>query len=126
MPAFDTQYRSLAVGHLLLDHLITHCSEHDYTTFDLGEGDYAYKKKWATHLQPLLSYERAMSMSGLLYRQLRRVRRVVGVNALSDFYAKSRMRSLAVRHALRASRPFQQHWWGNAAVRPVQADIPFT
>jgi CelD/BcsL family acetyltransferase involved in cellulose biosynthesis len=126
LPAFDTRYRSLAVGHLLLDHLITHCAEQDYTTFDLGEGDFAYKKKWATQRQQLLSYERAMSATGVLYRQLRRVRRAVGINMLSEFYAKGRMRGSAVLHAVRACRQFQQRRWGNAAVRPAPAEIRST
>ena len=126
LPTFDTQYRSLAVGHLLLDHLITHCSEHDYTTFDLGEGDFSYKQKWATHHLPLMSYEQAMTTTGLLYRQLRRVRRVVGVNTLTEFYSKGRLRNSAVLHAVRAIQRFRQRRRGSAAIRPMQVGIPST
>ena len=126
LPTFDTQYRSLAVGHLLLDHLIKHCSEQDYTTFDLGEGDFAYKQKWATHRLPLLSYGQAMSTTGLLYRQLRRVRQVVGVHTLSEFCSKGRLRSSAVLHAVRTIRRFHQRRWGNAAMRPMRARIRST
>jgi CelD/BcsL family acetyltransferase involved in cellulose biosynthesis len=87
LPAFDTRYRSLAVGHVLLDHLIE-SSKKDYAAFDLGEGDFSYKEKWTTHLVPLWSCEQAVSTPGFVYCQLRRIRRFVGNDLFNDFYAK--------------------------------------
>jgi CelD/BcsL family acetyltransferase involved in cellulose biosynthesis len=43
MPAYDTQYRSLAPGYLLLDHLMRRFRDDGYDVFDLGEGAHAYK-----------------------------------------------------------------------------------
>jgi CelD/BcsL family acetyltransferase involved in cellulose biosynthesis len=82
LPAFDTRYRSLAVGILLLDHLIEQCGEEAYTTFDLGEGDFSYKTKWATQRLPLLACEQAMTSIGALYGGLRRVRHLAGIEQL--------------------------------------------
>jgi CelD/BcsL family acetyltransferase involved in cellulose biosynthesis len=87
LPAFDTRYRSLAVGILLLDHLIERCAAEAYTTFDLGEGDFSYKTKWATHRLPLLACEQAVTPIGAVFAQLRRVRRLAGIEQLYDLCA---------------------------------------
>lgn len=89
LPAFDTEYRPYAAGFLLLDHLVD-SSRTEFAAFDLGEGDFSYKDKWATHQLPLWSCEQAMSATGLLYRPLRRVRQFVDGSHLSDLYGKSR------------------------------------
>jgi CelD/BcsL family acetyltransferase involved in cellulose biosynthesis len=124
LPAFDTQFRSLAVGHLLLDHLIKHCSEEKFATFDLGEGDFPYKQKWATHHLPLLSFEQALTATGSLYRQLRRVRRAVGFNSFSEFYSKGRLRSSAALNAVRLCRRLSQRAWGRASAETAKIGIP--
>jgi len=87
LPAFDTRYRSLAVGILLLDHLIERCATEAYATFDLGEGDFSYKTKWATHRLPLLACEQAVTPIGALFGQLRRVRRLARIEQLYDLCA---------------------------------------
>lgn len=74
-PAYDPAYRQYSVGHLLLQHLIDQCRADEYVTFDLGEGDAAYKAKLATHELPLGDYEHALNPAGLLYLQMRRARR---------------------------------------------------
>jgi CelD/BcsL family acetyltransferase involved in cellulose biosynthesis len=90
LPAFDTKYRSLAVGILLLDHLIERCSQEQYATFDLGEGDFSYKTKWATHRLPLMACEQAVTSIGALFGQLRRVRRINGIEQLYGLCANGR------------------------------------
>jgi CelD/BcsL family acetyltransferase involved in cellulose biosynthesis len=90
LPAFDTRYRSLAVGILLLDHLIERCSQEQYATFDLGEGDFSYKTKWATHRLPLMACEQAVTSIGALFGQLRRVRRINGIEQLYGLCANGR------------------------------------
>jgi CelD/BcsL family acetyltransferase involved in cellulose biosynthesis len=90
LPAFDTGYRPYAVGILLLDHLVERCAAERYTTFDLGEGDFAYKSKWATHRLPLLACEQAVTSIGALFGQLRRVRRITGIEQIYDFCANGR------------------------------------
>jgi CelD/BcsL family acetyltransferase involved in cellulose biosynthesis len=75
MPAYDVQYRALAPGYLLLDHLMTQCRDAGYEVFDLGEGEHAYKGKWVTHRVPLRSYRRAVTFAGTLYLQANRIRR---------------------------------------------------
>jgi CelD/BcsL family acetyltransferase involved in cellulose biosynthesis len=92
LPAFDMEYRRFAVGHMLLHHLIEHSFDGGYTTFDLGEGDHYYKSAWATHELPLCSYERAMTPSGLLFLQMRRIRRRIGGARFSEWYWKGRAR----------------------------------
>jgi CelD/BcsL family acetyltransferase involved in cellulose biosynthesis len=90
LPAFDTEYRSLAVGILLLDSLIERCSAERYAVFDLGEGDFSYKTKWATHCQPLMACEQALTPVGALFGRLRRVRNIAGIDQLYDLYANGR------------------------------------
>ena len=102
LPAFDTQYRSLAVGILLLDHLIERCSQAHYTTFDLGEGDFAYKTRWATHRLPLVAFEQALTSIGALFGRLRRVRNVGGLEQLYGLCANGRA-GLATTAARRMS-----------------------
>jgi CelD/BcsL family acetyltransferase involved in cellulose biosynthesis len=75
MPAYDVEYRALAPGYLLLDHLMTRCRDAGYEVFDLGEGEHPYKGKWLTHRVPLRSYQRALTLAGLLYLQANRIRR---------------------------------------------------
>lgn len=72
MPAYDTRFRSLAPGHMLLDHLITRCTEDEFATFDLGEGNFAYKHKWATQRIALSRHEFAVTMRGRIYLEARR------------------------------------------------------
>ena len=93
LPAFDIEYRSFAAGFLLLDQLVEG-SKADFSAFDLGEGDFSYKEKWATHQLPLWSCEQAMSTAGMLYRPLRRVRQFVDGGSLSDLYGKNRRKSV--------------------------------
>jgi CelD/BcsL family acetyltransferase involved in cellulose biosynthesis len=102
LPAFDTRYRSLAVGILLLDHLIERCGEEAYATFDLGEGDFSYKTKWATHRLPLLACEQAVTSIGALYGGLRRVRRLAGIEQLYDLCAHA-----GIGRASTSGRPTQ-------------------
>jgi CelD/BcsL family acetyltransferase involved in cellulose biosynthesis len=90
LPAFDTRYRSLAVGILLLDRLIERCSQEQYSTFDLGEGDFSYKTKWATRRLPLMACEQALTPIGTLFGQLRRVRNLTGIEQLYDLCANGR------------------------------------
>jgi CelD/BcsL family acetyltransferase involved in cellulose biosynthesis len=99
LPAFDTHYRSFAVGHMLLHHLIEQCFEQGYKTFDLGEGDFSYKARWATHRLPLCAFEQALTAAGLLYLQMRRVRHAVGVDRIYDWYARRRFGSSAEVHS---------------------------
>jgi CelD/BcsL family acetyltransferase involved in cellulose biosynthesis len=91
LPAFDTEYRSFAVGLMLLGHLIEQCADEGYATFDLGEGDYSYKATWETHRIPLLSYERGLTAAGVLYGHLRRARRFLD-GQLYELYSKTWMR----------------------------------
>jgi CelD/BcsL family acetyltransferase involved in cellulose biosynthesis len=111
LPAFDTEYRSLAVGILLLDRLIERCSAERYAVFDLGEGDFSYKTKWATHRLPLLACEQAVTSVGALFGRLRRVRNLAGIEQLYDLCANGRA-SLAM-----AARRLSQH-----TGRPVRID----
>jgi len=93
LPAFDTEYRSFAVGLMLLGHLIEQCADEKYATFDLGEGDYSYKETWETRRIPLLSHERGLTAAGVIYGQLRRARRFLDVGQLYELYAKGRVRN---------------------------------
>jgi CelD/BcsL family acetyltransferase involved in cellulose biosynthesis len=90
LPAFDTEYRSLAVGILLLDRLIERCSAEHYAVFDLGEGDFSYKTKWSTHRLPLLACEQAVTRVGAVYGGLRRVRNLAGIEQLYGLCANGR------------------------------------
>jgi CelD/BcsL family acetyltransferase involved in cellulose biosynthesis len=94
LPAFDTEYRSFAVGLVLLRRLIEQCADQEYETFDLGEGDYSYKETWATHRLPLWSYEHGLTSAGRIYGQLRRARRFLDVGQLYELCTGGgRMRS---------------------------------
>jgi CelD/BcsL family acetyltransferase involved in cellulose biosynthesis len=126
LPAFDTHYRSLAVGHLLLDQLIQHCSDEEFAFFDLGEGDFPYKRKWATHRLPLLSYEHALTRTGAVYRQLRRVRRTVVLNNFSELYLTGRRRGSAVLNIAKACQRLGRRRSAGAAHRSVQARMRST
>jgi len=94
MPAYDTRYRALAPGYLLLDHLMTHCREAGYEVFDLGEGEHRYKEKLMTHRVPLRSYQRAVTVSGMVYLQANRIRRRFDLH-VPEFFAGS---ATASRH----------------------------
>jgi CelD/BcsL family acetyltransferase involved in cellulose biosynthesis len=120
LPAFDTRYRSLAVGHLLLDHLIQHCTKGDFAFFDLGEGDFPYKRKWATHRLPLFSYEHALTTTGAVYRQLRRVRRAAGISNFSETYLNGRRRGSAVLNVAKACQRFGRARWTSATQRSAR------
>jgi CelD/BcsL family acetyltransferase involved in cellulose biosynthesis len=85
-PAYDTEYRRHRVGHLLLRHLIDRSIEDDLDTFDLGEGDFPYKDKWATHRLTLTTHERAVTAAGRLYLQMRRVRRFVNATGVRKWF----------------------------------------
>jgi CelD/BcsL family acetyltransferase involved in cellulose biosynthesis len=80
MPAYDIQFRALAPGCLLLDHLMMQCRDAGYEVFDLGEGEHPYKGKWVTHRVPLRSYQRAVTFAGSLYLQANRIRRRLDIN----------------------------------------------
>jgi hypothetical protein len=109
LPAFDTEYRSLAVGILLLDRLVERCSAERYAVFDLGEGDFSYKTKWATHRLPLLACEQAVTPVGALFGGLRRVRNLVGIEQLYGLCANGRagLTMAARRLSLGAGRPIR-------------------
>jgi len=79
LPALDLDYRSFAVGLMLLDHLIQQCANERYAMFDLGEGDYSYKRTWETQRLPLLCYEHGLTAAGHVYCQLRRARQYLDV-----------------------------------------------
>jgi CelD/BcsL family acetyltransferase involved in cellulose biosynthesis len=104
LPAFDTGYRSLAVGILLLDHLIEQCAQERYSVFDLGEGDFSYKTKWATHRLPLMACEQAVTPVGALFGRLRRIRNLAGIDQLYDLCANGRA-SLAMATRKLSSGP---------------------
>lgn len=87
LPGFDTQYRSFAVGLILLERLMEQCVEQGYQTFDLGEGDYHYKETWTTHRAPLWSYEHGLTFAGRIYVRLRRARRFLQVGRLYELCA---------------------------------------
>jgi CelD/BcsL family acetyltransferase involved in cellulose biosynthesis len=86
LPAFDTEYRALAVGLLLLERLIEQCVDQGYETFDLGEGDYPYKETWTTHRVPLWSYEHGLTFAGRIYGHIRRVARLLHVGRLHELF----------------------------------------
>jgi len=85
LPAYDGEYQRFKPGHLLLQHLIDHCFERQFSTFDLGLGDFSYKVTWATHRLPLYAHERPVTLAGRLYLQLRRARRFVGATGLREW-----------------------------------------
>ena len=95
LPAFDPQYRSLAVGHLLLDHLIEQSFETECTIFDLGEGDSPYKKRLSTYRLPLFCFEQGLTTAGSLYLRLRRMRRVAGISQIYDICMNGQRRIAA-------------------------------
>jgi len=104
LPAFDTAYRSLAVGILLLDRLVERCSAERYAVFDLGEGDFSYKTKWATHRLPLMACEQALTPAGALFSGLRRVRNLAGIEQLYELCANGRASlAMAARKAVARS-----------------------
>ena len=78
LPAFDTEYRALAVGLLLLERLMEQCVDQNYETFDLGEGDYPYKETWTTNRVALWNYEHWSTFAGRIYGHLRRAGRCAG------------------------------------------------
>jgi CelD/BcsL family acetyltransferase involved in cellulose biosynthesis len=88
LPAFDLEYRSFAVGLMLLDHLIEQCAQEQYAVFDLGEGDYRYKRTWETHRIPLLSFEQGLTAAGLLHGRLRRASQFLDVGNLHELHAR--------------------------------------
>lgn len=75
MPSYDRRLRALAPGHLLLDHLVGLCAEGAFDVFDLGEGNFPYKHKWATQIIGLHRYEKPVTFRGNLYLEARRMRR---------------------------------------------------
>jgi CelD/BcsL family acetyltransferase involved in cellulose biosynthesis len=85
LPAFDTRYRALSPGHLLLDRLIHDRADAGDHTFDLGEGDYSYKAKWETDRIPLFGHRQAVTAAGSVYLQLARVRRHVIPDIVRSF-----------------------------------------
>jgi CelD/BcsL family acetyltransferase involved in cellulose biosynthesis len=76
-PAYDAAYARYRPGHLLLNYLVDQRTQLGFETFDLGVGDEAYKISWATERITLYDHERAITMAGQLYLQMRRVRRFV-------------------------------------------------
>jgi CelD/BcsL family acetyltransferase involved in cellulose biosynthesis len=75
MPAYDIRYRALAPGYQLLDHLLSHCCDAGYALFDLGEGEHRYKAKFMSHEVRLRTYQRAVTVAGMIYLQANRIRR---------------------------------------------------
>jgi CelD/BcsL family acetyltransferase involved in cellulose biosynthesis len=43
--------------------------------FDLGEGEHRYKEKFMTHQVRLRTYQRAVTVAGMIYLQANRIRR---------------------------------------------------
>jgi CelD/BcsL family acetyltransferase involved in cellulose biosynthesis len=94
LPGFDTVYRPFAPGLILLERLMEQCVDQGYQTFDLGEGDYAYKDTWTTNRVPLWNYEHGLTSVGRMYGRLRRARRFVQLGRLYQLCAGGgRMRS---------------------------------
>jgi CelD/BcsL family acetyltransferase involved in cellulose biosynthesis len=87
LPGFDTEYRSFAVGLILLERLMGQCVGQHYRTFDLGEGDYEYKETWTTHRAPLWSCEQGLTFVGRIYDGLRRTRRFCQFGGLRKVFA---------------------------------------
>ena len=85
-PAYDAEYRRYRVGHLLIRHLIDQSIEQEFSTFDLGVGDFSYKEKWATHRLALYTHERALTAAGRLYLQMRRIRRFVNASGVRTWF----------------------------------------
>jgi CelD/BcsL family acetyltransferase involved in cellulose biosynthesis len=79
MPAYDTRHRALAPGYQLLDHLLSHCRDVGYEVFDLGEGEHRYKAKFMTHQVGLRTYQRAVTVAGMIYLQANRIRRSLDI-----------------------------------------------
>jgi len=106
LPAFDHAIRSCSVGHLLLAHLITHCSSTIHH-LESGRGDYAYKT-WAT-TSTLLSYERCHEpRAALLYRQTATRTAFRRRQCVFRILARKPMRRLGhTACALRSCKPFQ-------------------
>jgi CelD/BcsL family acetyltransferase involved in cellulose biosynthesis len=77
LPAYDAAYARYRPGHLLLNYLVDQTTQQGFETFDLGVGDEAYKISWATERITLYDHQRAITMAGLFYLQMRRVRRFV-------------------------------------------------
>jgi CelD/BcsL family acetyltransferase involved in cellulose biosynthesis len=93
MPAYDIRYRALAPGYQLLDHLMSYCRDAGYEVFDLGEGEHRYKAKLMTHQVRLFTYQRALSLAGMLYLQANRLRRRLDIQVpgflAADSYGRS-------------------------------------
>jgi CelD/BcsL family acetyltransferase involved in cellulose biosynthesis len=88
LPAFDTAYRPVAPGLILLERLMEQCVEQGYQTFDLGEGDYAYKEAWTTNRVPLWNYEHCLTFAGRIYGRLRGARRVLQIGRLHELFTR--------------------------------------
>jgi CelD/BcsL family acetyltransferase involved in cellulose biosynthesis len=85
-PAYDAAFGRHRVGHLLLQHLVDRSVEQGFDAFDLGIGDGRYKEAWATHRLVLYSHERAVTATGRLYAQMRRVRRFVDSSGMRTWF----------------------------------------
>jgi hypothetical protein len=47
--------------------------------FDLGEGEHRYKAKFMTHQVGLRTYQRAVTVAGMIYLQANRIRRSLDI-----------------------------------------------
>ena len=88
-PAFDADYERYRPGYLLLDHLVDRSIKEGLEIFDLGIGDAGYKTAWETHTLKLYSHERAMTVAGQVYLQMRRVRRFLKAGGVRSWFRPS-------------------------------------
>jgi CelD/BcsL family acetyltransferase involved in cellulose biosynthesis len=89
LPAYDSDtYGSSAAGRELMIELMRWCFASGRGTFDLGEGDAAYKESWETARFPLLKLEEAASLAGRLYFTLKRAKTNASLRRAYDSLSK--------------------------------------
>jgi len=76
-PAFDSKFAKFRVGHMLLQKLIDDASQKNLTTFDLGIGNLAYKRTWASQPLALFNHEQAFTAVGNAYLLARRLKHLL-------------------------------------------------
>jgi CelD/BcsL family acetyltransferase involved in cellulose biosynthesis len=89
LPAYEAAYARHRPGHLLLNYLADQTTKQGFETFDLGVGDEAYKKSWATERIALYDHESAITAAGQLYLQVRRVRRFVKSGRVRTWFRRA-------------------------------------
>jgi len=56
MCSFDIDYSKFGLGHIHLYKQVEWCIDNGYKTFDVGPGEYHYKKRWSNHTYTLLQH----------------------------------------------------------------------